>query len=332
MADHHEEDDEEEPFVYTGDRPPQHVTHVVIDKSLSDIPAEAFIDHTSLLSVTFHDGMRKIGMGAFRRCRRLKHLKNFKYVQHIDDEAFMSCSALEDFECDALEIIGIFAFGFCHSLNSFVLPSIRRICRDAFADCHSLINMKLSEELEQSIEPNAFEGCINLLSITMPLRRGILDASTLDDCESLIGVDLIGIHEFISELSLERWREDMEEQISRITAVLLWGWDGSTFSSGIFTSRTTAVVDWIDTIIQRVEFYRDIHQMLIKEALVILELALWKKSLNEVNKKDFSSTEPETKKLKVDVDSVRKEHRVKCGADIIIKNVLPFLKLTELQL
>lgn len=121
----------------------------------------------------------------------------------------------------------------------------------------------------------------------------------------------------------------MEEQIVRITTELLMG---STFSSGSFTSRTTAVMDWIDTTIQRVEFYRDIHQMLIKEASVILELALWKKSLNEVEDKKNSFTEPETKTPKVVVDSVRKEYRVKCGADIIIKNVLPFLKLSELQM
>lgn len=64
MADHYE-DDGEEPFVYTGGGRAStiHVTHVVIDESVSDIPAEAFIDHTSLLSVTFHDGIRKIGRG-----------------------------------------------------------------------------------------------------------------------------------------------------------------------------------------------------------------------------------------------------------------------------
>lgn len=330
MADHHE-DDGEEPFVYTGGRAPQHFTHIVIDESVSDIPEEAFIDHSSLLSVTFHDGVRTIGRGAFRRCRRLTHLKNFKYVQIIEDEAFMSCSALTDFECDGLEIVGRFAFGFCHSLNEIVLPSIRRIDSDAFADCHDITDVKLSEELEQTIGPNAFEGCSNLRSITMPLRRGILGDLALDACNSLIMVVLVGgIHEFINQLSLESWRNQMKEQISRIGHELLFEWGFSSIPN--YTPRTTTVMDWNNTTIRRVEYYRNQHQQLIKEAAAILELALWKKSLNEVDEKKDSSPEPEKKKHKVDVHSVRKEHRVKCGADIIIKNVLPFLKLSEWQI
>jgi len=39
-------------------------------------------------------------------------------------------------------------------------------------------------------------------------------------------------------------------------------------------------------------------------------------------------TEPKTKKAKMDIDSVRKEHRLTYGAGIVIKNVLPFLRLS----
>jgi len=35
------------------------------------------------------------------------------------------------------------------------------------------------------------------------------------------------------------------------------------------------------------------------------------------------------KKAKIDMESVRKERRITSGADIIIKNVLPFLQLLE---
>ena len=34
-----------------------------------------------------------------------------------------------------------------------------------------------------------------------------------------------------------------------------------------------------------------------------------------------------TKKAKIDVESMRKERRITSGASIVIKNVLPFLKL-----
>jgi len=35
------------------------------------------------------------------------------------------------------------------------------------------------------------------------------------------------------------------------------------------------------------------------------------------------------KEVKIDVEGARNRHRVTCGADIIIKNVLPFLELPE---
>ena len=58
--------------------------------------------------------------------------------------------------------------------------------------------------------------------------------------------------------------------------------------------------------------------------ILLLELALWKAKLGE---KEDSSAEGRTKKAKIDVESVRKERRITCGADMVIKNVLPFLQL-----
>ena len=66
----------------------------------------------------------------------------------------------------------------------------------------------------------------------------------------------------------------------------------------------------------------------MKEAMTLLELALWKAKLDESHKED-SLKEPKTKRAKIDSGIIRKERRVTCGANIIIKNVLPFLQLEE---
>jgi hypothetical protein len=68
---------------------------------------------------------------------------------------------------------------------------------------------------------------------------------------------------------------------------------------------------------------------LVKEATALLELALWKAKLVEANDETKRDTHDEkaAKKPKMDVESARKELRVISGVDIIIKNVLPFLKL-----
>ncbi len=57
-----------------------------------------------------------------------------------------------------------------------------------------------------------------------------------------------------------------------------------------------------------------------------LELAIWKAKLDE--KEDNSFVQVQTKRAKIAiVEAMRKEKRITSGASIVIKNVLPFLKL-----
>jgi hypothetical protein len=75
------------------------------------------------------------------------------------------------------------------------------------------------------------------------------------------------------------------------------------------------------------EHYKTEHQVLVKKAMTLLELALWKaKLLNETYEKKCNVNEV-TKEARSDDEAARKEHRVTCGASIVIKNVLPFLAL-----
>ena len=89
--------------------------------------------------------------------------------------------------------------------------------------------------------------------------------------------------------------------------------------------------DWIRRVLRRIEHYKAEHSNLLKEAMVLLELAVWKAKLrqNEEEKHSVLDSTNKAKKIKLDVESARKGHRVTCGADIIIKNVLPFLELPK---
>ena len=80
----------------------------------------------------------------------------------------------------------------------------------------------------------------------------------------------------------------------------------------------------MEVVIDKMDHYKAEHYRYVKEGITLLELALWKAKLGE---KEDSSVEGPTKKAKVDSESTRKERRVTCGADIVIKNVLPFLEL-----
>ena len=77
----------------------------------------------------------------------------------------------------------------------------------------------------------------------------------------------------------------------------------------------------------------------MKEATTLLELALWKAKLDWGEEVDNNKVgdEKETnfeevklaKKTKIDPDNERKGARVTCHADVVIKNVMPFLMLEE---
>ena len=91
------------------------------------------------------------------------------------------------------------------------------------------------------------------------------------------------------------------------------------------TKKTTAIQLWVERVLQRMKHYKSDHQTVVKEAMTLLELALWKaKLLNESYEENVNVV---TKNFMIDDEAARKEHRVTCGASIVIKNVLPFLAL-----
>ena len=81
----------------------------------------------------------------------------------------------------------------------------------------------------------------------------------------------------------------------------------------------------IRSVINKLEHYKAEHKRLLKEHMTQLELAIWTAKLDE--KEEDSNQKVEVKRAKIDLGNARKEKRITSGADIIIKNVLPFLKL-----
>ena len=109
----------------------------------------------------------------------------------------------------------------------------------------------------------------------------------------------------------------MEEKIDRIDQVLPTIYDTPA------DEKTEEIRQWIDSVIEIMKYYKDEHHRYVKEALTLLELALWKAKLDEIE----CSLEPEAKKAKIDAESARGERRITSGASMVIKNVLSFLQL-----
>jgi hypothetical protein len=191
-----------------------------------------------------------------------------------------------------------------------------------------LTDAKFGDELE-TIEDRAFEDCSSLRRIAIPLKDDMFlfddvdeKYSQFDGCESLTTVEIVqgeGIHKTISHLSLHSRRNEMNQEINRINQIL------PTTGSD---EKTGVIQEWIQSVLRQIEHYKAEHNNLLKEATILLELALWKAKLcQKKEEEDSLNTRTKAKKAKIDVESVRQERSVTCGAGIIIKNVLPFLKL-----
>ena len=320
MADELLNDGEGDIFVYTGgdQEVPHDVRRAKIDESVDTILARAFYMRTELIEVVGHNKLKKIEHSAFNNCLSLKRLMKMTGVKEIENHAFLDCEALSDAEFVNLEIVGRGAFGWCKSLKFINMPSVRRVGVCAFEYCTVLTESVFGEELER-IEVRVFDGCYSLRRIAIPLKRGLIvedDALRICNfigCDNLSRVDIVGgIHETISSLHLESWRNEMREQIDQINQTLL---------ETSANEKTAAINQWISSVLNRMENYKAEHQILLKEAMALLELALWKARLEE----NGSTIDTESEIVAVG----RKQHRVTCGANIVIKNVLSFLVLEK---
>jgi hypothetical protein len=302
IMDHAEDgDDNDDVFIYMGgdQEVPEDVTHVRVHKSVKIITEGAFYDCRNLVSVEMHDGVEIIEEQAFEDCISLKSIK-LTGVRVIGAGAFHYCRALEDVDFgDKLETIGIWAFFCCEPLRNVKLPKVRVIGECAFGGCKQLTEVKLSEDLE-TIEGYAFGHCPRLRRIAVPLKDNLLDINAFYQCNDLKTVNLVGwVHNTISSLLLDGWRNEMKDEIDRINQVL---------PNTPANDKTEAIQQCMRSVLQRYEHLTSEHYALLKNNMTQLELALWKSNLpNNVDA------------------AARLEARVTCGANIIIPHVLSFL-------
>jgi hypothetical protein len=327
MADH--EDDggdggefDDDVFVYMGGLVPHHlrgtITHVRVHESVKIITARAFQYCTYLVSIEIHNGVEIIEAQAFYNCESLMEIK-LSGVSVIEEYAFTHCTALADVEFgDKLETIGRSAFLACKPLRNIKTPKVRNIGEFAFARIQ-LMEAELSEDLE-TLGGNAFAGT-PLRNIKIPLKHNLLQNNfVFSECDHISQVDLVGgIHQTVSSLLLDSWRNEMSDEIDRINRDL---------PNTSVSNKTTSINSWMVRVLERIDHFKSEHSALLKEFTTLLELALWKAKLDDESQDERSvGSDQPAKKAKIDMKAARQEQRITSGANIVIKNVLPFLKL-----
>ena len=289
-------------YVYRGEEDesiPWGATHIIVGEDVTFVRARAF-EFRNIVEVICHENVERIERYAFSFCPNLRRVI-MPGVKIVERWVFEDCKALTDVECSKLEIIEQEAFSDCVSLRSIDLPSARVFGEYAFDGCKALTSVKFGSMLER-LNKRAFGVCTSLERITIPLKSLIAAADTFMACDNLKHVDLTDegaeLHEFVTALQLEEWRNDMNEEIDSINQVLPNTSAGQyDISDPIFESddpgeKAQVIRTWIRSVLGKVGHYEEEHERLLREGVEpTLQLVL--------------------------------------PHDIVMSNVLPFLKLSS---
>ena len=253
-------------FLYRGGRRvvPQNISHVHVHKSLKVIPAMAFFKHRNIVEVICHNGVERIERQAFAHCPSLRRVV-IRGVEVIESDAFRWCRVLTYVECRKLERIGEEAFGVCKSLRGINLLCVNIVERLAFANCTSLTEATFGQKIE-SIRDGAFDGCVSLERITIPLKHGLItNDDVFRECQSLRVVKLVeeeALYETSIALQLKEWRNEMNYAMESISQTLP---NAPAGDNGHVGEKARTLRRWITRFLRTIVDCKQRHQCLLHE-------------------------------------------------------------------
>ena len=238
----------DEAFVYTGargERIPDEVKRVRIDKACKIILDRAFSGREYLEDVYLHDGVEEIRYGAFYGCKSLRRINFPANLSVIGMLAFAFCKDLVDLEfpeesVSAL-VIGEEAFRHCTSLTVIKLPdNLEVLGKQAFLGCTGVKSLVIPSGKRIGVGYRAFGSCTSLERIHVPLNTHLLSTNhqVFNGCDRLKTIDITGlVHRVVSSLTLEKWSDDVNTELKRINSIL------PTIKRG---PKTTRMMEWME--------------------------------------------------------------------------------------
>ena len=170
---------------------PQTITYDDIEYQVETIKDRAFLNCTSLTSITIGNSVTSIGQYAFHNCTSLTSVTIGNSVTTFEYSAFGNCQSLASITIpNSVTSIGKYAFQDCSSLTSILIPnSVTNIGFDAFQFCTSLTSVTIPNSVT-SIASYIFWGCTSLTSVNIPNSVKYISDSAFKGCTSLTSVNI----------------------------------------------------------------------------------------------------------------------------------------------
>lgn len=155
------------------------IKRVTIPDRVTGIGDSAFEGCTGLTSITIPDSVENIGTYAFRDCRNLKNVEIGDGVSVIGIGAFFGCDSLNYNEYD----------------NALYLGSRKNSCVVLVKAKSKDIKTCIMDRRTKIICGGAFENCMDLTSVVIPVSITSIGWSAFAECRSLEEVNYTGTEE-----------------------------------------------------------------------------------------------------------------------------------------
>ena len=164
---------------------------VVIPNSVTSIGYYAFINCSSLISVTIPNSVTSIGSSAFSGCNGLTSVIIPNSVTSIGSDAFYGCKGLTSITIpNSAKSIGGYTFYGCSSLSSVTIPnSVTSIRNTVFYNCSNLKSVTIPNSVT-SIGNSAFYGCSGLTSVVIGNSVTSIGSDAFYGCTGLASITL----------------------------------------------------------------------------------------------------------------------------------------------
>lgn len=167
------------------------ITSVTIPSSVTTIGNSAFANCTGMKWVSIPNSVTSIGDGAFAYCSGLTNVTIPNSVTNIGVSAFYYCTGLTSVTIgNGVTSIGFNAFSDCTGLTGVTIPnSVTSIGDGAFADCAAMKWVTIGNGVT-SIGGNAFADCTGLTIVTIPNSVTSIGVSAFTRCSGLTSVTI----------------------------------------------------------------------------------------------------------------------------------------------